>query len=71
VTMHRGQKKAERTALESENRRNAEVKGRQAYTLAYYLPHKHGAEVLPPVLAILYYYAQCRSDSAASARTAQ
>jgi hypothetical protein len=71
VTMHRGQKKAEWTVLQSENRRNAEVKGRQAYTLAYYPPHKHGTEVLPPGLAILYYYARCRSNSAASARTAQ
>ena len=33
MTMMRGQEKAEWTALESENRRNAEVKGRQAYTL--------------------------------------
>jgi len=52
-------------------RRNAEVEGRQAYTLEYYLPYKHATAVLPPGLAILYCYAQFRTDSAASARTVQ
>lgn len=69
--MMRGQKEAEWTALESENRRNAEVKGRQAYTLEYYLPHKHATAVLPPGRAILHCYARFRTDSADSARTAQ
>jgi hypothetical protein len=67
----RGQKEAEWTALQSENRRKAEVKGRQAYTLEYYLPHKHATAVLPPGRAILYCYARLRTDSAASARTEQ
>ena len=67
----RGLKEAEWTALESENRRNPEVKGREAYTLEYYLPHKHATAELPPGLAILYCYARFRTDSAASARTAQ
>ena len=69
--MMRGQKEAEWTALESENRRNAEVKGRQAYTLEYYLPHKLATAVLTAGLAILYCYARFRNDSAASARTPQ
>jgi hypothetical protein len=69
--MMTGQEEAEWTAFESESRRNAEVKGRQAYTLEYYLPHKHATAVLPHGLAILYCYARFRTDSAASARTAQ
>jgi len=68
--MMRGQE-AEWTALESENRRNAEVKGRQAYTLEYYLPRKLVTAVLTPGLANLYCYARFRTDSAASARTPQ
>jgi len=68
--MMTGQKEAEWTAFESENRHNAEVTGHQAYTLEYYLPHKHATAVLPPGLAIFYCYARFRTDSA-SARTAQ
>jgi hypothetical protein len=69
--MMTGQEEAEWTAFESENRRNAEVTERQAYTLEYYLPHKHATVVLTPGLAIFYCYARFRTDSATSARTAQ